>query len=136
MAVCRLYSIPHSELMGSGRWNELDRDKAVAYERLLNEACPKCGTLREDWVDERGRPLEEPVLAAVAKHCYGCEEVERVNKAIPKMARGTYVVIIPFAALEEGDDDMYDRTTDPVALEQMQKEAANEATGMAGPLVR
>jgi hypothetical protein len=134
MAVCRKYQIPHSRFMGgSGRWNELDRDKAMAYERLLAEACPKCGTLREDWVGDDGIPLAEPILAAVARHCYGCDEVERVQEYIPKKMRGAYVAIIPFDDMDEDEDEIYDPARDPVELERRQREALEDAPGLGTP---
>lgn len=67
----------------------------------MREQCPRCGTLAEDWVDlETGIPLERPTLAAVSRHCYGCDNIEAVESQIPKKVRGAYVALIPFDDLE------------------------------------
>lgn len=132
MAICRHYQVPHSHFMGGPlKWTDLDRDKAVAYEWLLREQCPRCGTLPEDWVDERNRPLDEPVWAAVARHCHGCDEMERLQEKVPKRIKGTYVAFIPFAHLTDDDDDWYDPTRDPVEIERRREQELEAARSLA-----
>lgn len=95
---------------GKQRWTPLDRDKSLAYELLLREQCPKCGTLPEDWQDQSTNNVHEhPVWAAVLRRCYGCQEVERVQETMPKdrrRAAGGFVALIPFDDLEfEGEPE-------------------------------
>jgi hypothetical protein len=90
---------------GTQRWTKLDQIKAIAFERLLSEECPNCHTLTEDWKDEWGHYLEEPVYTPVARTCPGCAEIERMREKIPDKSRGAFVTLIPMAYLSEGDDD-------------------------------
>jgi hypothetical protein len=118
---------------GPDRWNELDRDKAVAYDTLTREECPHCGTLREDWVDENGFPLEQPMWAAVARTCYGCEDLERIRSQVPDKLKGVHVFLIPFSDLDEDKDfEIYDPSQDPNERERMAEQAAAQHGGMAG----
>lgn len=93
---------------GRQRWTELDRAKAIAFEELAGEECPNCHTLAEDWKDEYGRMLEEPVYTPVARSCPGCAEVERIREKLPKDAKGAYVTLIPLEWLDDEDDDWID----------------------------
>jgi len=133
MSICQKHGISHSHFLGGPqKWNQLDRDKAVAYEMVMREACPKCGTLAEDWVGDDGIPLADPILAAVMRHCYGCDEIERVQESIPKKARGTFVTLIPFDQLDEDADDWYDPDKDPIEQQKRHEEALRKAPGMGG----
>lgn len=130
MALCRQYQIPHSHFMGGPlRWTELDREKAMDYEIVLKQMCPKCGTLEEDWISEDRRPLDEPLMAATLRHCYGCEEVEKIQESAPKRARGVYPVVIPLAHLDDGDEAWFDSPTD---LAKQQQDALDKARSLEG----
>jgi hypothetical protein len=133
MALCREYQIPHSHFLGGpNRWTELDREKAVDYELVLREQCPRCGTLPEEWVDEKGRPLDEPLMTPVLRHCQGCEEVEKMESKKPKGVKGAYVAIIPFAHLEDDDDELFDPTKDPDTIQRAAEEELARARSMGG----
>lgn len=110
----------------------MDREKALAHEMLLKEQCPKCGTLAEDWVDEKGKPLAEPLMAAVNRHCFGCEEIEKIEEKRPKKAKGGYVAMIPFAYLTDEDDDWFNPNTDPDTLRLQAEEELSKARSLGG----
>ncbi len=78
-------------------WGDDDRAKAVAYERWLAEACPRCGTRDHDWHDDDGGLRREPAWEPVIRGCYGCERTAALDKAMPEGARaaGGRVVLIP-----------------------------------------
>ena len=120
MAVCRQYGISHSHYMGGkARWTELDRKKAQAYEIVLKEMCPKCGTLPEDWQDQDTNRLHDrPVWAAVPRRCYGCQDLELIREKMPtgKKGAGGYVALVPFDMVEDGDLEIVD--TEVVRVEQ------------------
>lgn len=110
----------------------MDRDKAVAYDELTREECPTCSTLAEDWVDDRGFPLEQPVYAAVVHTCYGCQEIEHIRSKIPKQLQGSHVVLIPFDQLDENKDfEIYDPTQDPIERQRLAEQAASKSGGLA-----
>lgn len=58
---------------------------------------------------ENNRPHDTPILAAVARQCPGCEEIERVREAIPQKIRGAYVALIPFDEFDEEADAVLGR---------------------------
>lgn len=97
LALCREYKISHSHFSGGkNRWTDVDRAKAIAYERFINSKCKKCGTSHEDWFDDDGYPLEEPHFEAVIRACDGCIAVHHASKAIDEDAHGAYVTLVPF----------------------------------------
>lgn len=98
MEYCAPLGIPHSVFLGRvvGKndpyWLESDQDKAIMWKIWSSETCPQCGTRNEGWVDEKGRYLEEPKYEVVTHKCFGCEEVKRMESAIPSDSKGVYVV--------------------------------------------
>lgn len=112
MEVCRAYGIPHSHFLGGpNRWSELDRDKAISYEIVLREQCPRCGTLPEDWQDtETNRVHDRPLWAAVPRRCFGCQDIENVRERMPtgKKGAGGYVALVPFDDVEDEDNVIVD----------------------------
>ena len=108
LALCRQFGISHSHFTGGKRrWTDVDRAKALAYERYLTERCKDCGTARDDWFDDDGYMLEEPVWEAAIKVCDGCIAVARARAAIPEGATGAYVTMLPLGTSEvlTPDDD-------------------------------
>lgn len=106
---------------GPRRWNSGDRAKALGYEIYLKESCPRCGTRREDFVDEEtGLPLEEPMFYAVHDRCSGCEEWQGVDKAITDDMRrhGIYTTWVPAQDLPDDDGEI---------ITEMQDERARAA---------
>jgi hypothetical protein len=74
LRICREHGISHSHFLGGkAAWTDLDRDKAKALALLTSEECPDCHTLREDWLDEQGYPLAEPVWTTTLRSCPGCD---------------------------------------------------------------
>lgn len=116
---------------GPLRWTQLDRDKAIAYDNTTREECPTCGTLAEDWVDDKNFPLEQPVWAAVARKCYGCEEIERIRSRIPDKLKGVQVRLILFDELEDDDFEIYNPNEDPAERQRQAEKAASDRGGLA-----
>lgn len=84
-----------------------DQDKVTAYLRLERELCPRCGTAEADWVDpQTKRYLDPPKWEADTRRCFGCSELEALQKEVPGSERGVRVILVPFKDDdEEGDDD-------------------------------
>jgi ribosomal protein S27AE len=99
LRICRDHGISHSHFRGGvARWTDVDRDKAKALVILEAEECPNCHTLREDWVDEKGKPLREPVWTPEVKFCPGCGEHKRADKHLltdEQREAGGYVTFTP-----------------------------------------
>lgn len=98
LRICREHGISHSHFHGGKRrWTSLDRDKAKALVLVEAEECPQCHTLREDWVDEQGRPLSEPVWTADLRACPGCKHTKAADEAMSPEQRkaGAHVILTP-----------------------------------------
>lgn len=77
MAYCGPRGIPHSHFLGGPLvWTASDRDKALAWQRRENSRCPSCGTREDEW------DRDEDAYHAVMLRCPGCEQRQRVEKAI------------------------------------------------------
>lgn len=95
---------------GEPLWLPDDTEKALAYEAAIRQACPRCATRPEDWVDDDGKPYDPPLLEAVTRHCEGCAQKARLELDIesdvkrrgtkPETARranaGVFVAIDPY----------------------------------------
>ena len=83
MAYCGPRGIPHSWFLGGPyQWTELDRVKAIAWDRHRAESCNRCGAHPDDWIDpETGRPYDPPPHTFGVERCYSCEEREAVLDA-------------------------------------------------------
>lgn len=97
MALCRQYQIPHSRFLS---WPEADQDKALAYERLLNATCSKCGTEEDIWITrdpDTGAifPILPPPLEPEQFRCFGCEITEKSLADVPSDEKGVYVRLVP-----------------------------------------
>lgn len=68
-------------------WLDADREKVRALVSVWRTECRQCGTRRDDWVDERGFPLDEPAWMLEPVHCIGCDEYEKAHKQINKQKR-------------------------------------------------
>jgi hypothetical protein len=90
---------------GKNRWTEVDRALALAYERHVGEKCKNCGTTRDDWFDEDGYPLEEPVFEIAVKQCEGCLIMHRGSEAIKDAPPGTYATWAPFGSVVLAPDE-------------------------------
>ena len=77
---------------GEAEWTENDRLKVLAYMQWKGSICPNCGTRNEDWVDERGRLLDEPKYEAATYKCYGCEQLDMLREQIPSGQKGVYAI--------------------------------------------
>lgn len=98
LRICRDHGISHSQFLGGKpRWTDLDRDKVKAFYLLEAEECPDCHTLREDWLDDNGEPLREPVWTPDFRDCPGCEEYRRAGRHITQdqRERGRRVILTP-----------------------------------------
>lgn len=82
-------------------WLEADYNKAMAYSDAMGELCDRCGTREEDWVDDRKRPLDPPLLEVEPYRCPGCEQLEIAHKDIPNDAKGVRPIIKPWVPWEE-----------------------------------
>jgi hypothetical protein len=104
--VCRQYQISHSRFYGGNqRWTEVDRAYAVAYERWLAARHGPCGTRHDDWFDDDGYPLEEPVWETSVEECQGCIEIARAQRSIEEGSDGLYVTMKPFGSSPMTDED-------------------------------
>jgi hypothetical protein len=123
MALCLQYQIPYSHFKGGpNKWTDDDRAKAVAYSEYLKSLCPNCKTDTEDFRDEDGKPLDEPMWYAVIRHCPGCEDLGTVRKEIPEKMkdRGFYATWVASDDWSPDDDVIIDdfnsmRPTEPQA---------------------
>jgi hypothetical protein len=88
MALCVQYQMPHSKLL---RWDQSDRDKAIAYQRWMSEQCPRCGTREADWKDDRY------AYVVHTHHCPGCELLETEGRQEEEEREpGVSVVLLPY----------------------------------------
>lgn len=82
-------------------WTDEDQDKVHALLQERMSVCSRCGTRPEDWVDEKGMPLAEPVYETTTRRCHGCAEISREQETIPPKEKGIAVVL----TLRKEDDD-------------------------------
>ena len=89
LAYCVPLGIPLSiftgrELPGPGepQWDDDDRAAALAWRRWEAQRCPSCGTRRQDWWDDAGRPRMDPPLEAITDRCGGCHALELARDSI------------------------------------------------------
>ncbi|MGH3097892.1 MAG: hypothetical protein ACRDMV_18070 [Streptosporangiales bacterium] len=91
MAVCAEYRIPHSRFLG---WEASDRDKAIWWHIRQREACPSCGTRRDEWDPKKGGRTDAYV--ASARRCHGCEAVAKHREQLPDgIGHGVQIVLKP-----------------------------------------
>lgn len=96
MSYCVDHGIPHSVFLGRIQkvnepyWTDEDQDKVMMFLAWKAELCPQCGTKNSDWVDDKGRLLEEPLYEAVSFKCEGCAQVEQLRDHVPDKAKGVY----------------------------------------------
>jgi len=103
---CHEQGIPHSIFLGrtwpnpenpsEPQWLEADYLKVMAYVDAMGELCDRCSTKEEDWVDERGFPLDVPILEVDTYRCPGCEQIEIRQKEIPSESNGIRPVVKRF----------------------------------------
>ncbi len=72
---------------GEPTWTDDDRDKAKAYLLSQREACPRCRTRDEDWLDEEGHFHDPPLFEPVVHSCPGCAETTRLKVSVEGNAR-------------------------------------------------
>lgn len=78
----------------------------AAYLRLERELCPRCGTSEGDWVDPVTRKyLDPPKWEAETRRCWGCAEMEAVEKTVPRGERGVRIVLVPWRDTPFDEDD-------------------------------
>lgn len=79
MYLCaEVYKISHTEWL---KWEDGDRQKAIAWELRKRETCPRCSTRPDEW--QGGKRLYKPHV----HQCIGCRELAKTNKTIPEKAR-------------------------------------------------
>lgn len=79
-------------------WDQLDQDKALAYNRAKGEVCNLCGSREVDWVDPAtGRMLPHPHLTPIGLSCHGCREIDAYQKTTLEGEHkpGVRVVLVP-----------------------------------------
>lgn len=88
-------------------WHDTDQAKAIAYERWLADHCHSCGVYRPDWLDEKGKELEDPPFEVIEYLCPGCQELgwhmeEKSAKEIQaQQRRGIHLAFRPVRREEE-----------------------------------
>ena len=77
--------IPHSVFLGrvvrpgeDPAWEDLDRDKALAFTRAKAELCPGCGTHPDWWDPAKGG--HRFAYIGDQRYCPGCEVLDREGK--------------------------------------------------------
>ena len=93
MKYCYENAVPHSIFLGrmwpnpsdpeESYWLPSDSDKVMAYQILLGEMCPNCGTFEEDWVDDEGYPLDVQIYEPDTVKCEGCQRLHEMSDMIP-----------------------------------------------------
>lgn len=74
MTYCGERGIPHSVFL---EWSNDDQDKALAWIAVRGQACGRCGTYPDEWVDPAtGMTVGERPYTAEAIKCHGCSELE------------------------------------------------------------
>lgn len=86
LSYCVPLGIPHSRFLS---WLPDDQDKALAYQRHVNETCTGCGTRRDEW--ER----DPDAFIADVTICPGCERIEQENENGPAKKKGAKVGLLP-----------------------------------------
>lgn len=83
-ALARQYGVPRSILLGRAwpgpgepLWLPSDLEGALAYERWQAERCPRCGTFPAEWLDDKGKFLEDEPYEVIAHECPGCDLLKR-----------------------------------------------------------
>lgn len=98
LAACAELRIPHSQFLGGTPvWDELDRNKFLAWRRWLDLHCKRCGTMEQEW---RADP---DAYTYQLEHCEGCKRMADGQESIPeKGGAGFNVILIPprFARIE------------------------------------
>lgn len=84
--------IPHSVFL---TWDEVDQDKALAYQREQATVCV-CGTRQAEWEADRFAYVAE------SRQCPGCELLEMERENVPDKAKGVRSFLVPRALTDEG----------------------------------
>ncbi|WP_406354274.1 hypothetical protein [Streptomyces sp. NBC_00658] len=104
LELCETYRIPHSRFLGGdGRWSELDRAKALAWQARQRSLCPDCRTREAEWQDDRHAYVTDTV------RCPGCELIAQERDRVPegRAGYGIKVTLLPrqvYEHLHRGDD--------------------------------
>lgn len=90
MAAARRAGIPLS--VARIRWQSVDDIAAeIAWDQMETVArfrrCPECGVDPDDMLDDRGRPLEQPLWQVVGYDCLTCEMVAGATARLPEEER-------------------------------------------------
>lgn len=87
--MCELYGIRHSEFLS---WSDDDRDKALWRRIRARQACPNCGTRREEWDESRGG--DRNAYIAEPERCRGCELKEAARASLTGgEGRGVHIAL-------------------------------------------
>lgn len=104
LELCETYRIPHSQFLGGdGRWSELDRAKALAWQVRQRSLCPDCRTREAEWQDDRHAYVTDTM------RCPGCELIAQERDRVPegRAGYGIKVTLLPrqtYEHLHHGDD--------------------------------
>jgi hypothetical protein len=72
-------------------WTELDRDKALAYQREMATVCKGCGTRQAEW-DE-----DPDAFMGDFYRCEGCARIEEERDNVDAKAKGIHYRLLPKA---------------------------------------
>ncbi|WP_236244221.1 hypothetical protein [Streptomyces sp. CC210A] len=101
LELCERYGIPHSQFLGGdGRWSDLDRAKALAWQRWQRTLCPDCRTRAEEWDPAKGGHQHAYVTDTV--RCPGCELIAQERDQVPegRAGYGIKITLLPRLAYE------------------------------------
>jgi hypothetical protein len=80
MEYCGPIGLPHSRFLS---WDPVDQDKAIAWALHKGQQCKQCGTFPDEWLDEKGMPVDPPPYMAGSEICLGCAELDAKRKELP-----------------------------------------------------
>ncbi|MFG2956362.1 hypothetical protein ACGF5O_21895 [Streptomyces sp. NPDC048291] len=101
LELCEQYGIPHSRFLGGdGRWSDLDRAKALAWQQWQRAVCPDCRTRLDEWDQAVGGHRHAYVTDTV--RCPGCELIAQERDQVPegRAGYGIKVTLLPRHAYE------------------------------------
>lgn len=98
LELCESYRIPHSQFLGvgTGRWTQRDREKALAYRAYRSTICPQCGTRHDDW--DHGHDDEHDRYAVSVQRCVGCQVIADKQDELRKTdtdMNGLKIALVP-----------------------------------------
>lgn len=82
------------------RWEDRDRELALAFVQMDHERCSGCGTFKDEWDRDRFAYVAHSTI------CPGCENLENEKENVPQGGLpGLKTYLLPRQVAETMDDD-------------------------------